>query len=106
MGYFSNGTEGEMYAEEYCSRCVHWKDNGSGCHGCPVWDLHFLHNYDQLPSDKDSPEQTKGRRLLASVLGTLIPRNKDDLGNQQCAMFHPADENRCTETAEMFPRMS
>jgi hypothetical protein len=39
MGHFSNGTEGEMYQEHYCFRCVHWNDD----HGCPVWFLHELH---------------------------------------------------------------
>ena len=23
MGYFSNGTEGELYQERWCSRCLH-----------------------------------------------------------------------------------
>ena len=40
MGYFSNGTEGQMYEERYCSRCVHRDDE----YGCPIWNLHFVFN--------------------------------------------------------------
>ncbi|KKN12271.1 hypothetical protein LCGC14_1018230 [marine sediment metagenome] len=25
MGYFSNGTEGDIYSEKYCEKCVHPK---------------------------------------------------------------------------------
>ena len=32
MGYFSNGTEGMMYEEEYCDKCWHGGDNA-----CAVW---------------------------------------------------------------------
>lgn len=39
MGHFSNGTDGEMYQEKYCFRCVHWSDE----FGCPVWFVHELH---------------------------------------------------------------
>lgn len=39
MGYFSNGTEGLVYQEQYCYRCVYWDDDV----GCPIWFLHELH---------------------------------------------------------------
>lgn len=68
MAYFSNGTEGMSYEEEYCSRCVH-------CEGCPVWGLHFEHNY-----TKDGD--------IRSILDYLIPRRKDGLGNEKCRLFH------------------
>jgi hypothetical protein len=76
MGYFSNGSEGEGYVESYCYRCVHWKDldDGRGP-GCPVWDLHLQSNYKECGN--------KG-----SFLHQLIPRSKDGLYNEQCAMFH------------------
>jgi hypothetical protein len=83
MGYFSNGTEGMSYVESYCFRCVHWKDldDGRGA-GCPVWDLHLLHNY-------------KRETEVARMLDTLIPRatmvadDGIDLPyNEQCTMFH------------------
>lgn len=67
MGYFSNGTEGEMYVDEYCSKCIH-------AGACPVWGLHLMHNYDEC----NKPD---------SFLHVLIPRSKDDLSNERCAMF-------------------
>lgn len=76
MGYFSNGTEGMMYESEFCSRCVH-QNGPDGESGCAVWLLHMLHNYEEC----NKPD---------SFLHTLIPRRKDDLGNEQCAMFHPS----------------
>lgn len=68
MGYFSNGSEGMDYEEQYCSRCVH-------CNGCPIWGLHFEHNY------------TKSEELRG-VLDYLIPRRQDGLGNEKCRLFH------------------
>ena len=67
MGYFSNGTSGMDYYEQYCSRCLHDKDEG-----CPVWTAHLLHNYDEC----NKPE---------SILHMLIP--KEELGNGKCRMF-------------------
>jgi hypothetical protein len=68
MGYFSNGTEGEMYKEEYCSKCVHAKG------GCAVWDAHMIHNYAECNKDE-------------SILHLLIPKAKP-FGNDQCLMFY------------------
>ena len=67
MGYFSNGTEGEIYAERFCERCVHNE-------GCAVWTAHMLHNY----RDCNDP---------GSILHILIPRSEDGVGNEQCRMF-------------------
>lgn len=86
MGYFSNGTEGMMYEQRFCDHCIHQKpDDG----GCAVMLAHLLHNYDEC----NKPD---------SILHLLIPRSKDGIGNEQCAMFHAADPNRCRETADMF----
>jgi len=79
MAYFSNGTEGEMYAEQYCDRCIH--QNGSDDRGCAVWMAHLIHNYKECNNED-------------SILHILIPRSKDGLGNDQCLMFH---ENKPTE---------
>jgi hypothetical protein len=70
MGYFSNGTEGESYYEEYCARCIH-DDEDRGIY-CPIWNLHLLHNYEEC-NKKDS------------FLHTLIPRNGGC--NDRCTMF-------------------
>lgn len=74
MAYFSNGTEGMIYEEKYCSRCVH-ND------GCPVWGLHFEQNY------------TKNEEIR-SILDYLIPRRKDGLGNELCRMFYEGETER------------
>ena len=71
MGYFPNGCAGERYEAEYCDRCVHQDAAGRGC---PVWQLHMLHNYDEC----NKPE---------SFLHVLIPRSKDGPWNDQCRMF-------------------
>lgn len=76
MAYFANGTEGETYEHNVCSRCAHYGDETKMC---PVWELHLLFNYDQ---NKD--EQ------LTLVLDTLIPRK--GIHNDLCSMFHPAND--------------
>ncbi len=72
MGYFANGTEGEMYEARYCSRCIHYEDGA-----CPVLVLHYLHNYEEA----NNPD---------SFLHILIPRSADS-ENEQCALFHHRD---------------
>lgn len=67
MGYFSNGTEGEMYMERYCAHCAHFKD-------CWVWAAHMKWNYAECNNDD-------------SILNFLIPRSEDKLTNEQCTMF-------------------
>lgn len=73
MGYFSNGSEGESYFETYCAKCVHESETNDV--GCPIWNLHLLHNYDDC-NKKDS------------YLHVLIPRDVHGM-NEQCAMFVP-----------------
>ena len=72
MGYFSNGSEGESYESALCSKCAHFD-------GCTVWFLHLMHNYDEC----NNPD---------SMLHVLIPRTKDNLHNEQCTMFIPAEK--------------
>lgn len=74
MGYFSNGTEGELYRERYCERCLH--DDPEGPY-CPVWEAHLAANYDALKP---------GNELAREVLDTLIPRTGNG-GNGECQMF-------------------
>ncbi len=75
MGYFSNGTEGEMYQEQYCVRCLHYGPVDGP--GCPVFGIHLAYNYDQHDDKK-----------LKAVLDSLIPRRPDSF-NDQCRMFFP-----------------
>ena len=73
MAYFSNGTEGMSYQEEYCCKCVFDKDQK-----CPIWLAHLIHNYDEC----NKPD---------SILHMLIPRRKaPDFGNEECFFFMPA----------------
>lgn len=67
MGYFSNGTEGMLYQEQYCNRCKHDENND-----CPIWLAHLVKNYEEC-NKKDS------------ILHLLIPR--DGIRNLQCKMF-------------------
>jgi len=66
MGYFSNGTEGLSYEEDYCFHCIHDPDE------CAVLLAHDIYNYKDC-NKKDS------------ILHILIPR--DGLCNGKCKMF-------------------
>lgn len=76
MGYFSNGTEGSMFKDRYCSRCVH-REGPDGKSGCAVWLAHLLFSY-KLCNDKED----EGKQIL----DLLIPL--DGAYNGDCAMFH------------------
>ena len=73
MGYFSNGTEGMMYEDQWCSNCIH-QDGQDGKSGCYVWLAHSLHNYEECNKED-------------SILHLLIPRTKNGFGNEKCKMF-------------------
>jgi hypothetical protein len=55
-GFFpSNGTEGDMFREQFCERCIYWnqtKDEASGEDvGCPIWDSAlWFGSHDNPPS--------------------------------------------------------
>jgi len=68
MGYFSNGTEGMIYQDMYCSRCEHDKNND-----CAIWLAHLLSNYEECNNKE-------------SILHILIPRAENGQ-NEQCKMF-------------------
>ncbi len=86
MGYFSNGSEGDGYNETYCMRCVNWKDSVDRGEGCPVWDAHLMHNYNQEGAARE-------------ILSILIPRSSDG-GNGKCAMFH--SNGNCPGQEQLF----
>lgn len=81
MGYFSNGTEGAIFQEQYCIRCVHDRNED-----CRIWLLHLLHN-----GAKESSE-------TQHILDTLMPRSEDGLTNT-CAMFHECKRTPTPEEA-------
>ncbi len=74
MGYFANGTEGDLFESENCNRCVH--ENAKN--GCPVMMAHVLFSYD-LCNKQDDPGKV--------ILDMLIPR--DGAYNAKCAMLAP-----------------
>jgi hypothetical protein len=78
MAYFSNGCEGEDYAQRYCRRCVHSKlEEAPGVH-CPVMDAHWLWAYELA-----NEHETHGKKIL----DMLIPMNERNYP-ARCAMFH------------------
>lgn len=100
MGYFSNGTEGAMYEERYCSRCVHSdirddKEIGAADNpACPVWFAHLLFAYEETGSESNAE----------MILDLLIPRVPHTFTdgithdiNAECAMFHPRDAGAAIE---------
>ena len=71
MGYFSNGTEGDIYSEKYCEKCVHHPD-------CAVWRAHLFHSSDEV----NKPN---------SILHDLIPID-GYAENLKCVMFIEGDK--------------
>ena len=67
MGHFSNGTEGELYQEQWCSRCANDVNQD-----CTVWLAHLIDN-------------SRGANDPASLLHVLIPI--EGIENKQCRMF-------------------
>lgn len=75
MGYFSNGTEGEIYYAKYCSGCRH--DDGDE-KLCPIWTMHLIHNGDDDMSD---------------TLGMFIPVDDRTGENKRCLFFSTQDDS-------------
>lgn len=78
MGYFANGSEGEIYQANYCFKCKNWidKKDGKG-YGCAIWDLHILYSYELCNS------KSKAKKML----DFLIPDR--DCSNEECKMYLP-----------------
>ena len=74
MGYFSNGSEGMDYEEQYCVHCVHMQDEPIAC---PILKAHLLWNYDEC-NNKDS------------LLHKMIPRSVYG-ENLECVFFDKRD---------------
>lgn len=83
MAYFYCGTEGADYAEHYCRRCVHSKDENAPGNGCPVMDAHWLWAYELCNKHEDPAKR---------MLEMLIPGGNGGKPIEQCRMFHPKPE--------------
>lgn len=80
MGYFSNGTDGDIYQSNFCNRCIHDKEG----FGCQIMNAHFFFNYDQHKNEQ-----------LKEVLSMLIPREEDEGEfNGQCLLYVPKERNQ------------
>src|SRR5690554_3287 len=67
VGYFSNGTEGMMYEEQYCDKCLHQKY-------CPIWLLHMEWNYEQFtPGGKAPITDGTSHGVKRQALEAFIP---------------------------------
>ena len=88
MGYFSNGSEGDRYEARYCHRCINWRDkhDGRGA-GCPVWDIHFVYNYDQFPEHAKTDAARSHAATIRAILASLIPMPEGCSSNAECRMF-------------------
>ena len=91
MGYFANGTEGTMFEEAWCSRCVHSDISGDREIGvdppCPIWMAHSLFSYELCNS------KGKAKQILDMLIPTEMRSASDGHGyrHNECAMFHPID---------------
>lgn len=89
MGYFANGTEGAIFEERVCSRCVHYDREPGVDKPCPVWMAHLLYAYD-LCNEKEHP----GKVILDMLIPEERPVASDGLVGGpvlDCAMFWPRD---------------
>lgn len=85
MGYFSNGTEGAIFTERFCERCVNWRDlDDNRGPGCPVWDAHLLYAY-ELCNEDENPGKVILDMLIQPTEGTA-PDGHAYFGNR-CTMF-------------------
>lgn len=95
MGYFSNGTEHEMFEDAWCSRCVHSDISGDREIGvdppCPVMMAHSHFAY-KLCNEKEHPGKVILDMLIPSSLVTVRPDGLAAFSTEAgCSMFHPID---------------
>jgi len=98
MAYFSNGSEGMDYEGHWCCRCVNQREDDLG-HGCRVWDLHMIGNYDQC-------KDTEIGKLWKTVLSHFIPMREDGLFADKCRMFIEKPDAGCIGQAQFEFRQS
>ncbi len=88
MGYFANGTEGELFREQFCYQCVNWGADAlsrkSSSDGCPIMDVHVLHGYGASEDMKTILDQLIERHEIKDV----APNRPVAQGANRCLMFH------------------
>ncbi len=72
MAYFSNGTEGEIWENKYCARCLNYSEDAGGC---TILDVHMEWAY----------ELCNSREAGKKILDTLIPM--EGLFAGRCSML-------------------
>ena len=96
MGYFSNGTEGAIFEERFCSRCAHsdyreGKDFGDRDNPpCPIWMAHLLYAYELCNEDA---EKNPGKQMLDMLIRPVKKTASDGIEyfDNECQMFHAKD---------------
>lgn len=86
MGYFANGTEGMIFEETWCSRCVHYDEEKGVDKPCPVFMAHFLYAY-ELCNEEEHP----GKVILDMLITERVETSKTDgigVPVNECQMFH------------------
>ena len=78
MAYFSNATDGMVFQDLVCTKCVHY--DAEGC--CPVLDLHMIYN---------------GEKDQKPILDMLIEDSPKIATLPDCKMFWPTDQTVVNE---------
>ena len=84
MGYFSNGTEGAIYEETFCARCIHYDNELGVDKPCGIWMMHFLWAYELCNED---PQKHPGKMMLDSFIPVCEDVEGGLNGNGRCTMF-------------------
>jgi|6_EtaG_2_1085325.scaffolds.fasta_scaffold03149_2 hypothetical protein len=92
MGYFSNGTEGQLYEARYCSRC-----DCQSVEPCAVLNAHFIAATQVGWADDMSP--------MRMILDMLIPQNRHGQ-NGECTMFKAEANSRRRSRCRPFAPLS
>ena len=104
MGYFSNGTEGMIFQDRYCSRCVHDVNND-----CPIWLMHLLWSSEQFPEYEKTPEAKTLAETKRAALDLLMPGKETVMSDgvvqelNECAMFHARSRIELAEMDGQIP---
>ena len=79
MAYFANGTEGMIFEETYCLRCVFYDKEENGC---PIWNAHLLFAYGA---------EGEAREILDMLIEDIEEKDSEGHGyfSHRCKFFIP-----------------